>query len=336
MNDWAEFRHFKYLLAIAEYLGFRAAAEHLNTVEPNLSVQAKQFQETCGIRLFRRTSRRRIQLTETGIAFKVIARDLLQARDEAIAALIAIERGEIDSLRLGCASCISRDLFYTVQEVHKEILPGCPVRPTHGGTSQLVEELISGAIDAAIVTSTVDDDRLQVEDIRRDRLLVCLRKNHSLAAKEILQAEDLRNTPVVLYHPQLNLRAHVQTLAFLSEVGARVEDFAQASHPTELQALVKDGYGIALVREGTALDPELTTRPVAGVDWTMGISFAYDKRRHPKSIPVLARHLRIRMGGTALRSIPPTNIVLGRGEQRNLKKGPKSERESLEQMSLLG
>ena len=28
MNDWAEFRHFKYLLAIAEHKGFRAAAEY--------------------------------------------------------------------------------------------------------------------------------------------------------------------------------------------------------------------------------------------------------------------------------------------------------------------
>jgi len=45
MNDWAEFRHFKYLLAIAEHKGFRAAAEYLHTAQPNLSAQAKQFQD---------------------------------------------------------------------------------------------------------------------------------------------------------------------------------------------------------------------------------------------------------------------------------------------------
>jgi len=94
MNDWAEFRHFKYLLAILEYKGFRAASEHVHTAEPNLSVQAKQFQENFGIRLFKKASNGRIQLTATGVAFKAIARDLLKARDEAIAALIAVERGE--------------------------------------------------------------------------------------------------------------------------------------------------------------------------------------------------------------------------------------------------
>ena len=41
MNDAAEFRHFKYLLAVAEHKGFRAAAERLNTSQPSLSKQAR-------------------------------------------------------------------------------------------------------------------------------------------------------------------------------------------------------------------------------------------------------------------------------------------------------
>jgi hypothetical protein len=106
MNDWVEFRHFAYLLAIADYEGFRAAAEYLHTGEPNLSVQAKRFQEMLGIRLFKKGPKGRIQLTETGIAFKAIARELLQYRDDAIAALIAIDRGKIKSLTLGSASCL--------------------------------------------------------------------------------------------------------------------------------------------------------------------------------------------------------------------------------------
>jgi hypothetical protein len=68
MNDWAEFRHFKYLLAIVENKGFRAAAEQLHTAQPNLSAQAKQFQDLSAIHLFRKGKDGRIKLTETGIA----------------------------------------------------------------------------------------------------------------------------------------------------------------------------------------------------------------------------------------------------------------------------
>ena len=140
MNDWAEFRHFRYLLAIVEHRGFRAAAEHLHTVQPNLSVQARQFQDAFAIRLFRKTRDGRIQLTQTGIAFKTIAQGLLDARDEAIDALIAIDRGQIRSLNIGCAPFVDPELFREACELHRAIVPSCTIRPTHGDAIQLVEE----------------------------------------------------------------------------------------------------------------------------------------------------------------------------------------------------
>jgi len=42
MYDWAELRHFRYLLVILEKQGFRVAAEELHTSQPNLTVQARQ------------------------------------------------------------------------------------------------------------------------------------------------------------------------------------------------------------------------------------------------------------------------------------------------------
>jgi len=45
MNDFAEFRHFKYLLEVLLQEGFRPAAENLHTTPPNLCRQAQEFQE---------------------------------------------------------------------------------------------------------------------------------------------------------------------------------------------------------------------------------------------------------------------------------------------------
>jgi DNA-binding transcriptional LysR family regulator len=102
MYDWAELRHFRYLLAILERQGFRIAAEELHTSQPNLSVQARQFQENASVRLYKKLENGRIRPTETGLAFIALAKLLLETRDEVINALIAIERGEIGSVRFGC------------------------------------------------------------------------------------------------------------------------------------------------------------------------------------------------------------------------------------------
>jgi hypothetical protein len=74
-------------------------------------------------------------------------------------------------------------------------------------------------------------------------------------------------------------------LELLSETGIQVDDYSSATHPMEVLRLVRDGYGMALIREGTPLDPALTTRPLASVSWTVDTALVYHRERHPETIP---------------------------------------------------
>jgi DNA-binding transcriptional LysR family regulator len=292
MNDWAEFRHFRYLLVILEKQGFRSAAEELHASQPNLTVQARQFQENASVRLFRKTRNGRIRPTEAGIAFIVLARSLLAARDEVVAALRAIESGEIRSVRFGCSPWASQSLFRTFSSMHKETLPACTILPTHDDTVHLAEEVLSGIVDAAVVTLPLEHPQLHIEEILRERLVVCLRKDDPLAHKSSLKSSDLQGRLSVLYHPRRHPEAHERLLELLDEEGLRVDQYSFASNPFELQILVKEGHGFALVREGSVHVDELTTRPIAGVTWTVDTAIIYRKEQHPKTIPILIKNLK--------------------------------------------
>ena len=63
-----------------------------------------------------------------------------------------------------------------------------------------------------------------------------------------------------------------------------------------MQTLVKEGHGLALIREGTPLDEELTARPVAGVDWTVDTAVIYHKQQRPKTMPILLRKFKKQFG----------------------------------------
>jgi DNA-binding transcriptional LysR family regulator len=252
MYDWAEFRHFRYLLAILEKGGFRVAADELHTSQPNLTVQARQFQENASIRLFRKSKNSRIYPTRTGQAFLALAPLLFEVRDEIMDALIAIERGEINSVRFGSTPLVDQDLFRTFCELHKELMPKCAIRPNHGDTAQLAEEIVDGMVDAAIVTLPLKHPALHIEGIRRDKLVVCLRKDHSLASKAALEATDLQNNLTVLYHPQRHPDAHQRLGELLANAGVTVEDYSRASHPSEMQTLVKERR-VAFPSSGRAL-----------------------------------------------------------------------------------
>jgi DNA-binding transcriptional LysR family regulator len=296
MYEWAEFRHFRYLLAILERRGFRAAAEELHTSQPNLTVQARKFQENAGVRLFRRLKTGHIRPTETGAAFIVLARYLLELRDEVIDALGAIERGEIPSICCGSSSLVDQELFRLLCSMHRRILPSAAICPTHGDIAQLTEEIRAGLVDVALVTLPLKHTDLHVEEVRRDRLVVCLREDSPLAQKAALTVGDLQEHLRVFHHPQKHPDAHHRLLDWLGAAGIRIHEYSKASHPSEMQSLVRDGFGVALVREGMLLDDQLTTRPISGVDWTIDTALIYHKQRYPKTVPVLVRQFKKQFG----------------------------------------
>jgi DNA-binding transcriptional LysR family regulator len=333
MYDWAELRHFRYLLAILEREGFRVAAEQLHTSQPNLTVQAKQFQQNASIRLFQKMRNGRIRRTETGTAFISLARLLLETRDEVINALVAIDRGEIDAVRFGCAPSVDLSLFRSFCSLHKEILPQCTIRPTHADPAQLAEEVVNGLVDAAIVTLPLKHPELRIEEIRTDRLVVCMRRDNPLAKKAHLNALDLQENLTVLYHPQRHPDAHELLLELLADAGVKIDEFSLASHPTEMQMLVKEGFGFTLIREGTPLDDELTTRPIAGVNWAVDTAVIYHYQRHPKTVPILVKKFRRRFRNETNQTTTSAKPVTLYG--RSIRKPPQPMKDAPVQMSLL-
>jgi DNA-binding transcriptional LysR family regulator len=292
MYDWAEFRHFLYLLKILEKGGFRIAAEELHTSQPNLTVQARRFQDRASVRLFSKLKNGQIRPTESGIAFIALARLVLEVREEVIDALAAIERGEIGVVRFGSTPLVDPDLFRSFCGMHKEMLPRIAVRPTHGDAGQLAKEILDGLVDAAIITLPLKHPDLRVEQVRRDRIVVCLRKDHPLAGKAVLQVSDLQDNLTIIYHPQRHPDAHDRLVELLGGAGVTLQEYSCASHPSEMQTLVKEGHGFALIREGTLLEEGLVTRRLVEVDWTVDTAVIYHKQHRPETVPILVRRLK--------------------------------------------
>ena len=278
MYDLAEFRHFKYILAIAENGGFRAAAQKLRVSQPALSKQAKEFQEFLNLTLFKKTKSGRIRLTPVGIAFIPIARDLLQAREEAIGALKSIQENASTLLRIGCSSFVDPEICSKACSLYRQLSLLSDIHATHADASQVLSELIDGKIDAAIVTLPFDVPGFKVESISRDRLVVCLPESHPLTSKVSLSTADLEANLRIFQQPSQHPAAHERLSELRGEIGITIKDHARTSHPQETMKLVERGFGFALLREGTQLEAGLTTRPIFGANWTGDRRFGNEHR----------------------------------------------------------
>jgi DNA-binding transcriptional LysR family regulator len=292
VDDFAEFRHFRYLLAVAQHKGFRAAAEALNTAQPSLSRQIKEFQEYYNLRLFIPGKGKRVELTAAGEALEVIAREVLEVKDDALAALEAIQRGEAQVLRIGCTPFVDKGICKRATDLQKVLIPSASVRMSTGDTSALISELKNDQLDAIIVTLPVKDEDLKVHILKRERLVVCLPTEHPLSKKAALSANDLTSNLTVFRHPHQHPEAHERLVELLAELGVQFDEQSHTSHPHEMQEMVKSGYGFSLIREGTTLLDGLTTRPIIGVEWTVDTAFVHRVNPRVKILPMIAKILK--------------------------------------------
>jgi len=316
LDDYAEFRHLRYLLAIVEHNGLRAAAEALNLSEPSLSRQARDFQQHYKLKFYRRSKTGRIEITRTGRALPIIFRDLLEARDEAIAALEAIERGEAETLRIGCTPFVDKKICERAAQLQRELVPGSKIKLLRDNTAPLLKELVHDHLDAAIVSLPVTDESVRIEIIKRDRLVVCLPDNDALAKKSALSAGDLTHNLTVFRSPSQHPAAHARLLELLGELGVWFEEHAHVSHPQEMLEAVKNGEGFALVREGTPMMEGVTTRPIIGVDWTFDTAIVFSRNPKSRIVPVIAKHLK----KTFLHSATPITQIKGPASVKELQR----------------
>ena len=188
--DHLEFKHFKYIVAIAEAGTFTAAAVHLPLAQSALSRQISEMEDALGVHIFDR-SRGGSTLTDAGESLLRFARELLQTRVEIVNAIQAIQQASHHPFRIGFTPFVEQHVIGTVCRAYKEIFPRAVVIPQNGDTEELVEHLKTQEMDAALVTLPLAAEGFIVQPIVHESLVVCIRKDDPLADQVALGTGDL-------------------------------------------------------------------------------------------------------------------------------------------------
>jgi len=237
-------RQLQYVVAVADALSFRRAAERCHVSQPSLSAQLAQLEDVLGVRLFER-DRRAVLLTPAGHELVERARRvLLEASDLAAAAARA---GDplAGTPRLGVIPTCSPYLLPGVTPRLRARFPRLTVQWTEDKTEVLVARLSAGALDAALVALEAPLGEVEHEVIGRDPFVLVAPAGHPLAAASAaLGRADLRGASVLLLDDGHCFRD--QALALCSAAKAHELTFRATSLPTLVQ-MVASGAGVTLL-----------------------------------------------------------------------------------------
>ncbi len=238
-------RQLQYVVAVADTLGFRRAAERCGVSQPTLSTQIQQLEGVLGVTLFER-DRRRVLLTTAGEEVVARARRVLVETEDLLSAATRARDPFAGTFRVGVIPTIAPYFLPEVTQVLAKKYPALRLVFREEKTEDTVRDLWAGTLDAGLVALEADLGDLEYAEVLRDPFVLALPKGHRLAKKQRVTQKDLDNEQVLLLEDGHCLRA--QALDVCKQAGAREMDLRATSLATLVQ-MVAGSKAVTLLPE---------------------------------------------------------------------------------------
>lgn len=314
MSDSLTFRLLRYISASAETLNFTREAEQVFVAQSSLSHQIGKLEDSINILIFDR-SQNGLRLTPAGQIVAAYAENTLRDWEETLAMATAVQRNEVPPLRLGFSSFVNAKLLEDFRSAYAKMFPGCNIQLSGSDPLLCLHRLDHCALDCAILPLPINSSLYYVQQIAQSPLVVCMRSDDVLADRALINIHEIAERITVFRDPELHPLAHSRLVEMLAEVGVPIHVACSARTSAEIQWMVKERYGLALIDQLLPLLPGLTTRPIGGVSWTVDTAFVRTRNPGHVAIPFIERFFQqlwfeLRGVRRSLKRVPPQQLEL--------------------------
>jgi LysR family transcriptional regulator, hydrogen peroxide-inducible genes activator len=281
-----EMHQIRYFLAVSETSNFTRAAAACHVSQPSLTRAIQKLEGELGGPLFRR-ERGHTGLTALGQMMKPYLEETLASAETARQEAARFRKLERAPLTLGVMCTIGPPRLVPLVNRLATRVPGLEfkLREAHG--RRIVELLLAGEVDAAMVGLPSYPDKVCAEPLYRERYVVAFPQGHRF--------EAMNAVPVAALDGEAYLRRlDCEYLDFFGEAAGtwsvRLDVRYQSEREDWIQAMVLAGMGCAVLPEYTSLFPALRTRVVIDPELSREVSLLTVRgRRHPPALDLLVR-----------------------------------------------
>ncbi len=253
----------KYLVAVADHLHFGHAATACHVTQPTLSAGLRSLEDKLGRTLFERGPHG-VLLTRAGEPLVDQARRVL-AEVRQLEALSRTGHTPLNGVfRLGAIPTIGPYLFPHIIAGVRQKWPHLQLHLVEARTADLLHQLQSGDLDAALMSPPLDETGLQQELLYREDFLLALPSGHALSGRKRLRVDDLADEELLLLDEGHCLRDQVVEFCRIGDATAR--ELLRSSSLETLRNMVTAGVGCTLlpalaVQKTDDLDLRTLARP---------------------------------------------------------------------------
>jgi len=231
------------LIAVAEVGNFTRAAESLGLTQPALSQQIINLEKELEHKLLHRLGRRAV-LTDAGRVFIERARRILLEADNATKEIRDHAQTE-SRITVGAIPSVAPYILPALIAQARLDYPQLQIRAREDFRPELLDAVLDGSLDLAIVSTPVANPALAVEPLMREPLLLAVGPEHPLLKKAKIKAADLAEETFIMLGTSSSLAERVRQFCgdhkFEPRIGYRCSQLAT------VKSLVALGAGIAIL-----------------------------------------------------------------------------------------
>lgn len=252
------------VLAVAEHLNFRHAANVLGTTQSSVSARIKGLEDALGILLFERRHRG-VRLTDAGRHFVTEVSAGIAQLDNAVRTAGAMIEGTEGHLAIGLHSPIAAGFLADLRRRYRANYPMIEQSVLEGRSSETIALVRESKLDVAFVVGALNAPDCHSRLLWCEPMIIALPADHSLAEREAVTWLDLADETFLIRHGGTGPQVFEHVVRRISERdrSPRIQrcDVARDT----LMGMVATGEGITLTSEATTYVPfpGVAFRPIA-------------------------------------------------------------------------
>ncbi|GAA0446418.1 LysR family transcriptional regulator [Streptomyces olivaceiscleroticus] len=233
-------------MQVVEHQGFSAAAQKLYMSQPSVSNQVRRLEQSLRVTLVDRSGTRARPTAEGEVLAEYGKRVFLLA-EEAVAAVQQVSGLATGRLLVGGSTTVGTYLLPALLARYRERHPAIECDIFVGNGEAVQEQLLGGGIGVAVVAGAPRGDRLVVDTVLDERLVLIAAPDHRLAGAAEVTPEELAGARFLLREPGSQTRSlQEQVLADWAPADVRRADIWG---PEAVKQCVAAGTGLALISE---------------------------------------------------------------------------------------
>ncbi len=237
----------KVFCTVAETKSFSKASEIIHLTQPAVSLQIQALEEIYGTRLFDR-SNNTVILTRAGSLLYKYAREILglySSAEKEIGEITGLVKG---NLSIGASTTIANYLLPSVIVDFRKKYPKIRVNLQVGNTKGVMEFLNSGTIDIGLVEGEVQRQKIVVEKILTDELVLIMSPAHHWAKRRDISISEITQEPFIVREEGSGTRQMIEKN--LEKQGISPDDLKVSlvlGSTEAIKSAVEDGMGVSII-----------------------------------------------------------------------------------------